>query len=153
VFRCRIIGGGELEKDLLAQIKKLGLQGVVELIGPKTQREVAELLSESDCYVQPSIVTPSGKMEGIPVSLMEAMAAALPVVATKISGVPELVRHDDTGLLVPPENPNQLAAAILEIYNHPDKARSMADAGRDLVLNEFNLERNALVLSDFLNSF
>jgi glycosyltransferase involved in cell wall biosynthesis len=153
VFRCRIVGGGELEKDLLAQINKSGLQDVVELIGPKTQHEVAQLLMESDCYVQPSIITSSGKMEGIPVSLMEALAAELPVIATNISGVPELIRHNDTGFLVPSENSNELAAAIMRMYDHPLEAKAMAAAGRNLVLNEFNIEKNTLALSDFFNSF
>jgi glycosyltransferase involved in cell wall biosynthesis len=63
------------------------LGATVELMGPLPQEQVAELLPAVDCYVQPSIITPSGKMEGIPVALMEALACELPVIATQISGI------------------------------------------------------------------
>lgn len=146
-FRCRIIGGGELYKSLSAKIDELNIAGVVELAGPKNQSEVAELLKTADCYVQPSIITPSGKMEGIPVSLMEAMACGLPVIASEISGIPELVVREKTGLLVPPGDPKSLVEAILQIYNDAYRARIMAAQGRDLVLREFDIIRTVPSLS------
>ena len=106
------------------------------MLGPKNQNEVASFLNNSDCYVQPSIVTSTGKMEGIPVSLMEAMASGLPVVATNISGIPELVKPDETGYLVPPEEPLALAEAIMKVYEDPKRAAHYAKTGRDFVLKE-----------------
>jgi colanic acid/amylovoran biosynthesis glycosyltransferase len=145
-FHCRIVGEGELRTPLLEQIAKLDLHDFVELVGAKTQQEVALLLSESDCYVQPSVIMSSGKMEGIPVALMEALACALPVVTTSISGISELVRHGETGWLVPPANTEALAEAVERIYNNLDEAALLGASGRDLVLQEFDLQKNVLRL-------
>ena len=147
-FRCRIIGGStEVKGDLEARIAQHGLQEHVFLLGGKTQQEVAELLAEAHCYVQPSIITPAGKMEGIPVALMEAMAAELPAVATAISGVPELVRPQETGYLVPAEDVTALADTLAHIYHHPEEAAQLAKNGRALVLTEFELRANVEQLS------
>ncbi len=141
-FRCRLTGGGELEADLMRRIRALRLEKRVFLLGAKTQDEVAALLAESHCYVQPSVVTPSGKMEGIPVALMEAMASGLPVVATEISGIPELVRPEETGWLVPEKDAGALADALEWVYWHPAEAARRAEAGRALVWREFTLQKN-----------
>jgi glycosyltransferase involved in cell wall biosynthesis len=144
---CRIVGGGEEREALEAMIRAARLEGVVELLGPKPQEEVARLLPAAHCYVQPSIVTPSGKMEGIPVALMEALACALPVVATSLSGVPELVRAGETGRLVPPADAKALADALAAVYADPEGAAEMALKGRTLVMEEFALQSNVARLS------
>jgi glycosyltransferase involved in cell wall biosynthesis len=144
---CRIVGGGEEREALEAMIRAARLEGVVELLGPKPQEEVARLLPAAHCYVQPSIVTPSGKMEGIPVALMEALACALPVVATSLSGVPELVRAGETGRLVPPADAKALADALAAVYADPEGAAEMARMGRTLVMEEFALQSNVARLS------
>ena len=146
-FRCRIIGEGELRLELERQIANARLETQVQLLGSKTQSEVAELLAEAHCYVQPSIITPAGKMEGIPVSLMEALACCLPVVATNLSGVPELVRPQETGSLAPPNDAEALADAIECIYADYEHALQLAENGRQLVLQEFNLQSNVKHLS------
>lgn len=150
-FRCRIVGGGELEARLRADIAERKLEGCVELLGPKSQREVAALLKEADCYVQPSIVTAAGKMEGIPVSLMEAIAAGVPVVATAISGVPELVHGGQTGLLVTAGSAKELADALQEVLADPQAAARRAQAAGKLVAMEFNLGRNVAALSALIS--
>lgn len=150
-IRCKIIGGGELRDSLAAKIKSLDLGDIVELAGPKNQKEVADLLGRVDCYVQPSIITSTGKMEGIPVSLMEAMASELPVIATKLSGIPELVRAGETGWLVPPEDPQALADAIVQVRKSPDEAARRGRAGRDLVLKEFNIMITTRLLSNLFD--
>lgn len=149
-FRCRIIGGGEEKEALTQQIATLNLAGQVELLGPRPQDEVARLLPTAHCYTQPSIITASGKMEGIPVSLMEALSCALPVVATDLSGIPELVRPGETGTLVPPANAAALAEALAHVYAHPEAAAEMAEAGRALVLREFDLRANVTHLAELL---
>jgi colanic acid/amylovoran biosynthesis glycosyltransferase len=146
-FRCRIVGGGDLQPMLERAIQENHLSEFVELMGPRTQDEVSQLLRTANCYVQPSVITPSGKMEGIPVALMEAMATGIPVVATSISGIPELVRNGDTGWLVPPENVDALADALSQIYRDPTEAYKRAQAGRRWVLDEFELSSNAKRLS------
>jgi glycosyltransferase involved in cell wall biosynthesis len=138
-FRCRIVGGGELRGALERQIRDAGLGSEVLLLGPLPQEQVAALLPTAHCYCQPSVITPAGKMEGIPVAIMEAMACGLPVVATDISGIPELVGHGTTGLLVPPAEPAALAAALATIAGDPAAAFSMGRRGRRIVEEQFTL--------------
>ncbi len=146
-FHCRIIGGGQLRSELERQIVQAGLDGKVKLLGPRPQEEVGRILQTADCYVQPSVITPSGKMEGIPVALMEAFASGLPVVATSISGIPELVRPHETGYLVPPADAAALAGQLRNVYTNPAQARALAQAGRALVLREFDLAGNVQKLA------
>lgn len=151
-FRCRMIGGGEEQSDLANRIEALGLQSHVYLLGSKTQQEVARLLPQAHCYVQPSIIAPSGKMEGIPVALMEAMACRLPVVATAISGIPELVREGETGFLVPPADAQALADMLTAVYQQPERASYLAENGRSLVLQSFMLQANVTQLADLFSA-
>jgi colanic acid/amylovoran biosynthesis glycosyltransferase len=150
---CRIVGGGELRSELQKLVVSLGLETAVELIGPKTQEEVKRLLSSAHCYVQPSVVTPSGKMEGIPVALMEAMACGLPVVATALSGIPELIRSGETGYLVPAKDAKALADALTFIYKDPAIAAKTGQAGRAFVAKEFDLHQNTQQLSYLFGHF
>lgn len=146
-FRCRIVGGGDLRALLEKMIRENHMDGLVELLGAQTQDEVSRLLRTANCYVQPSVVTASGKMEGIPVALMEAMISGVPVVATSISGIPELVRDGETGWLVPPETVTELADALTQIYRDPVEAERRAALGRKWVLEEFELSSNVRKLA------
>jgi len=144
---CRIVGEGEEGPMLASQIKSLEAEAVVELTGAKTQKEVAEILAKTDCYLQPSVIMENGKMEGIPVALMEALATQLPVIASELSGIPELVIPDKMGYLVPPANAVALADAIEHVYHNPLEAADLAKNGRQHVLNEFSLDMNVDQLS------
>lgn len=139
---CRIIGDGEQRTLLEKLILRDNLSAEVQLLGSQPQEEVTRLLTTAHCYVQPSIITSSGKMEGIPVSLMEALACGLPVVASNISGIPELVQPGETGYLVPPADAGALADTLATIYAYPDQALKMARNGRILVQREFDLHIN-----------
>lgn len=150
-FHCRIIGGGDLRSALERAIRENHLDGLVELMGPRTQAEVSRLLRTANCYVQPSIVTSNGKMEGIPVALMEAMMSRIPVVATSISGVPELVRAGETGWLIPPENVHAMANSLSEIHADPLEAERRAGLGQKWVLEEFELSSNVRKLASLFN--
>jgi glycosyltransferase involved in cell wall biosynthesis len=144
---CKIVGGGELIHSLKDQIAASDLQETIQLLGPRTQEEIARLLPKADCYVQPSIITSTGKMEGIPVGIMEAMASGVPVVATNISGIPELVRDQQTGLLVPPEDSLALADAIERLYREPKFTQRLIENGIQLVTQEYDLRMNVKTLS------
>lgn len=146
-FRCRIIGEGVLHQCLERLIEREDLQEEVLLLGALPQEQVARLLPTGDCYVQPSVITPEGKMEGIPVALMEAYAAGLPVIATNISGIPELVRPGETGFLVPPRDAVALANMVENVHHDLQQARQFANRGRDLVLDEFNIYKNVQLLA------
>ena len=151
--RCRIVGEGEERSKLESLIQAKKVENVVELVGPKTQFEVAEMLADSDCYVQPSIIDPNGKMEGIPVALMEALASELPVIASDLSGIPELVIPGKTGYLVPQANVQALADAIENVYRNPSEAREHSRIGREYVFNEFNLHTNTNRLSSLFKQY
>lgn len=146
-FRLRLVGDGPLRKDLTALAGALDLGDHVQFLGARSQEEVADLVAKSNVYVQPSILTTTGQMEGIPVALMEALAAELPPVSTALSGVPELIRPGQTGWLVPPEDPRALADALEEIRSDPAYAQRLAVQGRDLVRAEFDLRRNVHLLA------
>ena len=152
-FHCRIIGDGEERTSLQRMIVDRKLESCVALLGARTQAEVARLLPGARCYVQASIVTPSGKMEGIPVSIMEAFASGLAVVATEISGIPELVHPGVTGCLVPPADPLALADALTAVHENPVEASRMAEAGRALVAKEFDINHSARQLSALFEQF
>ena len=150
-FHCRIVGDGDLRSLLEVAIEESQLQGSVELLGARTQDKVARLLRTANCYVQPSVITSTGKMEGIPVALMEAMMSRVPVVATSISGVPELVRPGETGWLVPPGDATALADALHEVYNNPAEAERRTDLGYKWVLEEFELSSNVQKLASLFD--
>jgi colanic acid/amylovoran biosynthesis glycosyltransferase len=145
-FHCRIVGGGRLAEALRRQIASLGLEQAVVLAGPAAESAVAAALADADVFVLPSIVAPSGQMEGIPVALMEAMAAGLPVVASRLSGIPELVTDGHDGLLTPPGDAVALAQA-LERLADPELRRRLGAAAQRRVRADFDLEANVAHLA------
>lgn len=142
-----LIGDGELRGPLEAQVDRLALRDRVRFLGAMSQDQVTERLDRADLFVLPSIVARSGQMEGIPVALMEAMACGLPVVATEMSGVPELVRDDETGVLAQPGSSASLAAAILRVLADPERSVARAAAARRVVEEEFDVNASARVLA------
>lgn len=145
-FRCRIVGEGVERESLERLIDECCLAGRVVLEGAMPQDQVAKRLREADVYVQPSVVEKSGKKEGIPVALMEAMASGVPVIATRLSGVPELVQDGLTGLLVEPGDASALVNAVCEIQRQPAAADLRARAARDLIKQEYDLHDNVVKL-------
>ena len=141
-FRCRIIGEGAQREELERLIAELGLGDKVELTGGLPQHEVTKLLGCADLFVLPSVVAASGQMEGIPVALMEAMASRLPVISTRISGIPELIEDERSGLLVEPESEKALAEAIVRLCKQPQLRQKLGVAGREKVAASFELKPN-----------
>lgn len=150
-FTCDIVGAGPMEASIRRLIERLGLTGRVRLRGALTQEEVAAELPRAAVFVLPSIVASDNQMEGIPVALMEAMASRIPVVASAISGIPELVEDGVTGTLVDPGNPRSLADAIRRLLANPAAARETAERGRDRVAREFELRQTAGELLSILD--
>jgi len=136
-FRVTIVGAGPEERGLRAAIRDAGLERHVTLAGALNQDQVRRLYGEADAFVLPSFA------EGIPVVLMEAMASGVPCVTTRITGIPELIRGDDEGLLVAPSDAEALAAAIARLIDDPSLRARIAAAARRRVDADFNLERNA----------
>jgi glycosyltransferase involved in cell wall biosynthesis len=144
-FRCVLVGEGPERPALERQIAALRLPEV-ELLGGRPQGEVRELLANADVMVHPSVTTPAGMMDGIPVALMESMASGCPVISTRVSGIPELVEHDRSGLVVEPEDPVALADAIERLITDPALAARLGREGRRAVIRRFTLRRNGVRL-------
>ena len=144
--RCLLIGDGEMRPAIEAHVAERGLGDRVILMGRCSREQVSETLKASDAMVLPSVTTDAGDMEGIPVALMEALASEVPVVASSLSGIPELVVDGSTGLLVPERDAQAIAAAIRRIKDDPQEAARMASAGRVRVIEAYDLERNTAEL-------
>ncbi len=151
-IRCRFIGDGEDEVRLQARIDDAGLRDIVTLDGRRTRSEVVAALGAADLLVAPSVVARNGKREGIPVVLMEAMSCGLPVVASRLSGIPELVEDEVSGLLVPPGDASALAVAIRRLADDPLLRARMGAAARQRILAEFDLETNARTIRDHIDA-
>jgi colanic acid/amylovoran biosynthesis glycosyltransferase len=143
-----LVGDGPLRRQLQRLAARLGLAGRIRFHGSLPEPDVAALLERADLFVLPSVVAGDGQMEGIPVALMEALAAGVPVVASRLSGIPELIREGETGLLVSPDSPRDLRRAMARLLAEPGaKSQDRARAGRRLVEREFELRRSAETLA------
>ncbi|HWP93493.1 MAG TPA: glycosyltransferase [Thermodesulfobacteriota bacterium] len=152
-FICQIVGDGPLGKELEGRILKLDLSDKVHLTGSLPSERVLQLIGEADLFILPCVVARDGDMDGIPVSLMEAMALGKPVISTHISGIPELVK-DSAGILVPPADPEALADAIEEIYQmDPQKRNELGMKGREIIESEFNIKKEVEKLKTLFISY
>jgi glycosyltransferase involved in cell wall biosynthesis len=145
-FTCHLIGDGPLRADIEKQIDAADLRDVVIIHGAKTRAEVARIVSRSDAAVLASAPTRNGKREGIPVALMEAMSAGLPVVATRTGGISELVLDDHNGFLVTPAEPDALATALERLASDTALRERLGHAGRETILREFDQQQCAAEL-------
>lgn len=142
-FRCLVIGDGPERARLEARASACGLAQHVEFAGAQPNAEVERRLAEASIFALPCTIARDGDRDGLPHSIMEAMAAGVPVVTTRLAGIPELVVHERTGLLVDPDAPDQLADAIGRLLSDPDEARRLADAARIRVREHCSLPRIA----------
>ena len=149
---ARLIGEGPDRPRLEGRIAAAGLDGVVELPGTRTRTEIAGLLSEADVLVAPSVPTRSGKREGIPVVLMEAMASGVPVVASRLSGIPEIVEDGVNGRLFPAGDAVALADALAELAHDPAQRDRLGRAARETAVRGFDVQRNAATLIDAIRA-
>jgi glycosyltransferase involved in cell wall biosynthesis len=147
-----LVGSGPLREELERLAHTLGLEQRVRFHGGLPEPAVTALLDRADLFVLPSVVARNGQTEGIPVALMEALAAGVPAVASRLSGVPELVRDGETGLLAEPGSAEQLRIAIGRVLADPQGARLRAEAGRRLVEREFDVRRSAAALADLFRA-
>jgi colanic acid/amylovoran biosynthesis glycosyltransferase len=141
-LHLRLVGSGPLEHEIRTMVDRLGLGERVQLLGSRSEAEVAAMLEDADLFVLPSIVAHDGQMEGIPVALMEALASGLPAIASRLSGIPELVQDGVTGVLVEPADVAALVGAFRRVCSDPQATRARAQAGRALVEREFNVSRS-----------
>jgi colanic acid/amylovoran biosynthesis glycosyltransferase len=151
-FRCEIFGEGPLEKELRAQIEDSGLQELIQLPGPKPQHELRVRLASANIFVLPSVPEPDGGMDNLPTVIMEAMATSLPVVSTRIGGIPEMVVENETGFLVQPEDAAALADAIEKVINDHSLGKKLGQTGYERAQKLFSIEKNVRELCALLSS-
>ena len=147
-FHCELIGEGPLRAALEAQRRAAGLDDALSMPGARPQEDVRAMLGRVAIFVMPSVTTPEGNQDGIPVALMEAMASGAAVVGTTVSGLPELIEHEVSGLLVPPNDAAALAEAIARLLDDPALRRRLGEAARQTVEREFDAAIEAGKLLD-----
>ena len=135
-----IVGDGAGLGVVRARIQALGLEQSVLVMGARS--DVPTILAAMDVFCLPS------EMEGMPMTVLEAMAAALPVVASNVGGIPAVVEAGRTGLIVPARAPEELEAALLALAIDPGRAREMGGAGRERLLEKFSLEQTISAYED-----
>ncbi len=142
-FRCLIVGSGELQGTLAAQIAQLGLAEEVEMLGARSQEEVMRLVQQAAVFAAPCVIGGDGDRDGLPTVLLEAMALGTPCISTAVTGIPEIVRHEDTGLIVPQRNAQALADALERLLDEPSLRVCFAANARRLIESEFDIHHNA----------
>lgn len=139
-LRYDVIGGGKSDR-YAKLVSELGVGHAVHLHGPQPHPRVVEFLDRAHLYALPSVTAANGDQEGLPVALMEALAAGLPTVSTRHSGIPELIEDGVSGLLAPERDDAALADRLAMLLEHPERWEPLARAGRAKVEAEFDCER------------
>jgi glycosyltransferase involved in cell wall biosynthesis len=139
-----MVGDGPLRQELEALAGSLLKR--YRFIGAQTSDEVRGWYARAQIFCGPSVTAASGETEGLPITVQEALATGLPVVSTYHSGIPEVVLHEETGLLVPERSPDELGAALISLLSNPDLAARLGQAGRTLVKDQFCLSKQTAAL-------
>lgn len=144
-WNLTVFGGGS-EATRLKAMADESLAGRVTFFGPAKMAKVKQALFAAEIVVVPSVTDSLNRSEGIPVVSMEALAAECPVIASRLSGIPELIEDGVSGYLFDPGNAVELAEKILYVIEHYVEARSVARRGRERVLESYNIDKNAAEL-------
>jgi colanic acid/amylovoran biosynthesis glycosyltransferase len=147
-IECRIVGDGPDEEALRRLIRDRGLEDQVCLTGPLAQKEIAELLRQSSLFVLPAVRDRQGDSDNQPTVLVEALASGLPVVATNIAGIPEIVEQGKSGLLVPEKDASALASAIAQFASDSKSLNAFGKRARQIAKEKFQLETTVKQLRD-----
>lgn len=136
-----IVGAGPLRSYLESLVKQLELHKKVRLLGGLTQDDVSDLMAKAHIFLLPSVTAKNGDQEGIPVSIMEAMACGMPVLSTVHSGIPELVQNGQSGFLVPERDVDALAERLEYLIEHPEIWPEMGKSGRKFVEEHYDIRK------------
>lgn len=146
-----LIGGGPLANQLARTARELGLHDRVTFLGGQPETAVRQALDQTDLFVLPSIVAADGQMEGLPVALVEALATGAPTVSTRLSGIPEVVIHQQTGLLATPSDAEDLRDVLESLIAAGPDVDDFTRAGRELVEREFDINTTTQALKELLD--
>ena len=141
-----LVGTGPLEPVLREQVRTLGLGDRVTMHGALPQGRVREIVADAAVFAAPCVIGADGNRDGLPTVLLEALALGTPAVSTPVTGIPEIVRHEETGLLVPESDPGALAAALARTLDEPEAAAERARAARSLLEADFDFRDHAVTL-------
>lgn len=143
-----VMGLGRMEAEILRLREELHLEKRVLLPGLISHNELPRILAEHDIFAAPCVVHASGRRDGIPNTVIEALAYGLPVVSTTVNALPEVVRDGETGIAVPPGDPQALADALMLMADDAELAARMAQNGQDLAASMFNPRQNNQKLAE-----
>lgn len=148
----KVMGLGDLDKSLHQLREKLDLTEEVFMPGLVSHDDLPAILNSHDIFVAPCVVHTSGRRDGIPNTVIEALAFGMPVVSTDVNALPEIVRNGETGLTVPPGNAEALANAICQMAQNPQEAAQMGESGARLARTLFDPAMNARRLAEMFAS-
>jgi glycosyltransferase involved in cell wall biosynthesis len=143
LFRCTIYGDGPLGEQLEKWIEDHGMTGEVMLKGDRTQKELISIFQSATFFALTPAQTEDGDRDGIPNVLVEAMAVGLPVITTAVAGIPELVDHNQNGLLYQPHDVDGISSGILELLSNPEKRKLLGDVASQKVKDQFDVAQAA----------
>jgi glycosyltransferase involved in cell wall biosynthesis len=146
-FRCLIVGEGPERGRLENLVKTLGLESIVELPGSCNQEELLTFYRQANVFVLPCTVVDNGDRDGIPNVILEAMAVGLPVIATPVSGIPEVIQDGYSGLLSPERDSQALASAIARMLEEPSLREQLQSNALSTVVEKFDARRNIQLLA------
>ena len=152
LFRIEIAGDGPLKEELMRQTGEEGVTPLVAFLGPLANDKVPGWLAGLDQFALACRVDANGDRDGIPVALMEPMAAGVPVISTTVSAIPELIEDGVSGLIVPPADPGALADAICRFLDSSELRSRCISGGSKVVAGEFSEAANAERLSQLFKS-
>jgi glycosyltransferase involved in cell wall biosynthesis len=142
-FRCDIYGDGPLRTSLESQASSLGLEHAVTFHGARSHHEVLAALGSASVFTLPCIIARNGDRDGTPNALLEAMARGVPVISTNLSGIPEIIRPEVDGLLVPAGDATGLAEAIARIASDRTLAERLRQSAQQAVRTRFTIDQTA----------
>lgn len=142
-FRCEIIGDGELKEDLQQQIQELEVEDVVVLKGSLPQLQVKQHLHKAAVFAAPCVIGQDGNRDGLPTVLLESMALGTPCVSTDVTGIPEVILNEQTGLMVQQHNHKSLAIALERLLVDSQLRVKLSQQARLLIENQFDVHANA----------
>jgi len=147
-----IVGTGDRKDRLQQQVKEYGIEDHVEFLGHVSDERLQKELSEAAVFVLPCVIAEDGDRDAMPVVLKEAMASETACVSTTVSAIPELITDGYDGLLVPEKEPDELASAIQELLDNPEKRKAIAANGRETVHNKFDISKSVDTLTEVFES-
>jgi glycosyltransferase involved in cell wall biosynthesis len=145
-FECLLIGRGPLKSEYERLIEKYGLREHINIKEPMPQEDIKRELADSMIFVLPCIIAKNGDRDILPNVLKEAMAMEVPVVTSDICGIEELIDNGESGILLPPQNPQAIAGAMEELFSNEQLRERLGKTGREKIKKDFNIQIEALKL-------